>query len=433
MEEPSRSGVVFLLGAGASKDAGFPLTAEFFDYLERSFQEAIASAGTPDERAMIEAEQRFYTLTREQIRRADSPFADPENFEYVIATVNELRYRFRSKLFPFVEGWTPSITEFSGFPLLQPDGLPPVLQPGGVDQVTKEWPRPFSDATRAYAGKLSLSEGLTYDRLYNRVLWAVRNWLRLDAQDRDLTYLVELARLARPNNVFTLNYDLAVEAACINAGIPFTTGFTPQKVRSPFPPGHLSQGQWDPKQFDEADHHVRLYKLHGSISWFHAGAAPSELELAEYPTEEWPRLYKPDTLSKQKSATWNDWDPPTMLFAGGTKLPGFEPYVTLYQRFLSLIRTAEVLVVIGCRWHFEPLLRDVIGREATKGSSPLALIQVTFGGDDQFPNVLTCGAKEAISSGKLQKAIAHVQQVQRDRTSYRDQVELLNRMMPGST
>ena len=422
---------MFLLGAGASKDAGFPLTEDFFDYLDRSFQEAIAVAGTPDERAMIEAEQRLYAFTRKHIRQADSPFADPENFEYVIATVNQLRYRFRSKLFPFVEGWAPSLTEFSGFPLLQPGGLPQVLQPGGLARV-KEWPRPFLDSTRAYAGKLSLSEGLTYDRLYNRVLWSVRNWLRLDAQHRDLTYLAELARLARPNNVFTLNYDLSVEAACINAGIPFTTGFTPQKVRSPFPPGHLSQGQWDPKQFDEADHHVRLYKLHGSISWFHAGAVP-ELELAEYPPEEWPRLYESGAQSKQKSAAWHDWDPPTMLFAGGTKLPGFEPYVTLYQRFLSLIRAAEVLVVIGCRWNFEPLLRDVIGREATKGSSPLALIHVTIGGDDQFPNVLTCGAKEAMSSGKLEKAIAHVQRDQRDRAFHRDQVEHLNRMMPGST
>ncbi|HEY2930876.1 MAG TPA: hypothetical protein VGK99_03950 [Acidobacteriota bacterium] len=369
--EPTRSGVIFLLGAGASIDAGLPATADFFRRLERSF-----TSGSP--------EQRLFNLIRKKLKSVekDNPFISGDNFEDVIAALDDLRFRFKSGLYPFVQTWFPELAEFSGFP----------SKHGGLEHIPKEWSRPFTDSDRAFFSHAAISEGHTYDLLYNRVQSELRQWLEIDLNHNDVSYLARLASFEGRVQVFTLNYDVAVELACYKGGIPLTTGF--------------SHGRWKPDEFDNHDYRLMLYKLHGSVSWLHT---PPEFQIEEFPPHESSMGFRGINPSLQSYGILRGLNPPTMLFARGGKLPRFEPYVSLFARFLNAIRLAKILVIVGCRWYLEPYLKSVIEAEVNRRKSPLILIYVTkSGGDSELPKEITCGTRQALETGILQKAIEQV-------------------------
>jgi hypothetical protein len=200
---------VFLLGAGASKDAGLPLTEEFFPRMEEAFAGAAAAAPSADEVALVAKERQLFQLVRELMRRSEVPFHDPDNFEQVAETVATLRLRTSDSLFPFVSSWAHELAEFDDYH----------TGPGTPKKLFADLPHPFDLSMRiaAAAGAFCVSAGVVYDRLYNRIVLSVREWLRKDYAASDLDYLEELANLARGSDVFTLNYDLAVEEAYARA------------------------------------------------------------------------------------------------------------------------------------------------------------------------------------------------------------------------
>ncbi len=57
-----------------------------------------------------------------------------------------------------------------------------------------------------------------------------------------------------PLDIFTMNYDVVIETWCQQRGLSFTDGFNPQ-------------GEWDQSELTTAECSVRLWKLHGSITW----------------------------------------------------------------------------------------------------------------------------------------------------------------------
>lgn len=57
----------------------------------------------------------------------------------------------------------------------------------------------------------------------------------------------------RPLNIFSVNYDTAIEVFCAEHKLKYRDGF---------------DEAWNPKVFDDPDLDVRLFKLHGSVTWY---------------------------------------------------------------------------------------------------------------------------------------------------------------------
>jgi len=72
---------------------------------------------------------------------------------------------------------------------------------------------------------------------------------------------------------------------------------------------------------------------------------------------------------------------------------------------IQAVRVADVLVIIGCRWQFEPLIADAIKSTIMRPRNPVRRIEVTAGGNESFPTLLTGGARAGILSGQMAKAI----------------------------
>lgn len=118
--------------------------------------------------------------------------------------------------------------------------------------------------------------------------------------------------------VFTLNYDLTVEDACRNDGIPVTTGF---------------RGDWCPSLFQGTDTGINLYKMHGSLSWF---AKPLTFK-------PWPLIEKGPTDIPDCSD-----ELPDLVLGPGSKLQNDDPFATLYSEFHKALNQAKTCVVVGC-------------------------------------------------------------------------------------
>lgn len=62
-----------------------------------------------------------------------------------------------------------------------------------------------------------------------------------------------LANYERPLDVFTVNYDTTVEVFCLTRNLQFNNGF---------------RGVWRPEILEEEETDLRLYKIHGSVTWW---------------------------------------------------------------------------------------------------------------------------------------------------------------------
>ena len=79
---------------------------------------------------------------------------------------------------------------------------------------------------------------------------------RVMVQAENIKYLAPLRGFVdeyRPLNVFSANYDTAIEVFCAEHKLKYRDGF---------------DEAWNPRVFDEPDIHIRLFKIHGSVTWY---------------------------------------------------------------------------------------------------------------------------------------------------------------------
>ena len=149
----------------------------------------------------------------------------------------------------------------------------------------------------------------------------------------------EPAKKASPVQVFTTNYDLLVELACEESHIVVINGFE-----------GIFHRRWDPNCFDydigkatahaqtprfePSARHIRLYKLHGSLSWFEDNGQFYE----EKPTSEskrTPLIIYPSRLKYAESIR--------------------PPFDWLFRKFGAAVGVANLLICIGYRFADENL------------------------------------------------------------------------------
>lgn len=203
----------------------------------------------------------------------------------------------------------------------------------------------------------------------------------------------EPAKKAPPVQIFTTNYDLLIELACEASGIVSINGFE-----------GIFKRRWNPACFDQdigkaTDHaktprfessarHIRLHKLHGSLSWYEQNGefyenpnlAPDKIPLIIYPS----RLKYAESIRP--------------------------PFDWLFRKFASAISQANLLICIGYRFA-DAHINQYIFSELDNGLSLLALskgpIEV-LSGRSTHPQVSILNEQTSIIDGKTLGSISEL-------------------------
>jgi len=243
---PPRTAV--LLGAGASFDAGLPLTNEFADKLIASL-EADLHRFDPLVRAVYFV---YGAMVGYHSRQGGSP-REAVNVETMISALRLLRHRDVHEVAPFVNSWNDMSDRFS---------LPRYSEYG--QRLEREVSRIVTDERPSGEGLENLIRRIAQDvisspsdtSLFGELETAISVRVRrILSAHRSVDYLRPLiqAAVTQPGgiDIATLNYDLTVEHAAQMQGVGVDRG-----------PDHARLGI--PLDFAD-DAAIRLYKLHGSI------------------------------------------------------------------------------------------------------------------------------------------------------------------------
>lgn len=306
--------VTFLFGAGASAEAGLPTTGEVTDALLN-----YSTYCPSDDSHLIENLLRYV-----QVLIADylSVRASEVNFEHILGALMELEKR----------------REYPTAPLL-----------GEGDALVKRLEN-------------SIPLGEVIDRLYG----LLREMLHVEGSCSYLHPLKGFVQQCGPLDLFTLNYDLALETALDEVGLAYSVGYRPRQDGRPV---------WDPADFGRPDLDVRLYKLHGSVDWaieYLASPPPTvsldtddayqaEAFLAHYPTNvRFAPFDVPNVTPPGRSLGLVG----LMNFGTRKELMYTLPqYTWLFSRFLQELGRARVCVVAGYSFRDERInmyLQDAV-------------------------------------------------------------------------
>jgi len=269
--------IVFLLGAGASAEAGIPVSAEMIDRVQGLLKEREQADWVPY--------AALYNHVKSAIHFAaglKGQFADkvPFNIETLVNTLLELERNEEHPLYPFIAAWNSRFVALAG-----PD----------------------------------FSQVRDFRRL---ILAELKGWMCPDDESKSGYYqrLIALQReLTHPLQIFSLNYDLCVEALH-QPDFHVETGF------GDFGPVHC----WDWERFKDSNDlppQIYLYKLHGSINW-----------------KRHPETKK---LFSVRQIETVDADKMEVIFGRDFKLEAGDPYLFFLYQFRELTLGAKLIVAIG--------------------------------------------------------------------------------------
>jgi NAD-dependent SIR2 family protein deacetylase len=311
---PQSEATVFLLGAGASAEAGIPMSFE----MTRQITEAIGVGRLHSREAAALNFVVAQLLALDAAEIGASPY-EGLDVERVFAAVQLLAQRQSLEVTPFVASWLLAVDAVEGSPML-------------AQQFDSQFASTISSAlgvgmgesahnllTRLIDSRMGRgNNGAMYKRLADLMLDELR---RLVATTRrEVHYLMPLVELVHRQGgltIATLNYDLSIEFAATAAGIALTTG-----IRE-----WIQTGGWE-----WPEDRIRLLKLHGSIDW----AWQTETRQGQLPREFVSLVNDPTDLR-----------PPAVIFGQGTKLRAEGPFLGLLAEFERLLARGRLLVVIG--------------------------------------------------------------------------------------
>ena len=130
--------------------------------------------------------------------------------------------------------------------------------------------------------------------------------------------LISFSSYCRPLDIFSTNYDINIERLCEKLGLQYIDGFDPK---------------WKPKLFYNENCDVRLFKLHGSISWYRT-------EQGDYERSSIQSLDLRIKLLSGEDAI------PIILYPG-RKLHYIEPVLEILALLKTKLTKAKYCIVIG--------------------------------------------------------------------------------------
>ena len=163
-----------------------------------------------------------------------------------------------------------------------------------------------------------------YEALQQALYSHIRKALSIDIdRTRYLDPLLDLVAPYGSLDIFSVNYDLAIELMCERLREPYTDGFDPT---------------WNPALLEESRFTVRVHKLHGSLLWYRSQSQGSRVLKLAVPASPGPEAtyFTGESLSD------------VLLYPASTeKSVSIEPHASLIERFRSRLRETTLIIVIG--------------------------------------------------------------------------------------
>lgn len=359
-----------LLGAGASKDAGIPVTTEMTQKIyDRTSDVSLVSGDA--HRLSRTLGTVIGGLIYQKGIRGENPYWGL-NVEEVFASVQMLADRSDIEAAPFIGSWHSVIEELEEEPITDYDfdklyratrdsiaeelkkitskSSSPLrqIQKDYERQANKKNPRlewgkwignalagvftELETSTPPLRSKRDFRKGMggivqrdlnrrqvsIFDRLSEHMILSLRDlvWLK---EGHDVSYLSPLLDLEPEQlRIYSLNYDNAVELLCQQNDVSYSLGIT-----------ESGAVEFDPEA------RVHLIKLHGSIDWVEIGSS-RPLPLKGFRLAMAEEMDKPDQMS-----------PPAIIFGQGNKLTAEGPYLELLRHFGTGLEEHDNLLVIG--------------------------------------------------------------------------------------
>ena len=203
--------LIFLLGAGASKEAGIKITSEMISEIETNLLESDWGKY-----------KKLYYYIKSSILYAKGlkgKYDSFVNIEDFMVVLTELLKKEENTVYPFISNWNYKLIELAGKDFENIDNFEREIR----EQLIEVWIN-IKDYSKA-----------SYFRKF-----------------KDL----QSELLQRPLKIFSLNYDMCIEQSIGNKDL-IELGFDENK-------------EWNSNRFidlQDTDKIVHLYKLHGSIDW----------------------------------------------------------------------------------------------------------------------------------------------------------------------
>ncbi|QNE35863.1 SIR2 family protein [Leifsonia shinshuensis] len=336
-ESSPKRRVTVLLGAGASRPAGLPLTNQLALDLMKSIEED-RHVGTDVKYALNNA----YASMVEHATAAGSSPLNAVNVEKLFSAVRLLRRRDTHEAAPFVPSWKPSVERADHHPVTVSDReLLQAIDRGIKGPWTNELVPRIQQIVRAMTQP---GDGAIYAQVEAQLLAHAARRL---SQVGDVAYLEPLADLARAQvgglDVTTLNYDTTVEQMCERVGVDVNVGVA-------------GLAAWHGEPFPPRDGAMNLIKVHGSISW-------TKQKAQEVPGQR--RL--PADLIVEVPAGENQ--APAIVIGDREKLETEGPTLILMRAFEGALDRATQLVVVGYSFgdaHINAVIRDWLNSDPSR-------------------------------------------------------------------
>lgn len=284
--------VVFLIGAGASRDAGCKLSFEMLNSLKESINSLTIS-----EKEFIKYKEDFNEI-----------------YHFIKASLN-----YQS---------TMSDTSTNKGAYLNIEDFVMVLR----QLIDKEFviPYPLIGNWNDKILKWELRNGDVFNRFKDFITRKlVRDWTRFDQKKAEIA-LAPIREMLNSSedvklNIFSLNYDLIFERVFNSPTARILdTGFTEKKISD-------STIKYWAADFnnDNSPTKINLFKLHGSIDW----------------------EYNQDSEEISIKENIDDGREPLIIFGSHSKMLSFDPFLFVLSEFRTLLEQATIFVVIGYSFH----------------------------------------------------------------------------------
>lgn len=331
-----------LLGAGASADAGLPLTFQLAERLVTLANQPDPNQwrGTPN---WVRALNFVYgAQIGFQAEDGSNPL-QAVNIERLISALRLLQNADEHEVAPFVASWkqgalgvgTPSVDEHLGEQAIKAVGK--ALLEDRVFFERSGFTQAISQIARAAVGSRSPEPFREAER---QILQGLSSLL---SDIKTVEYLLPLVRLAEEQedglDILTLNYDLTVEAVAKQNGVTVCNGIE----------------NWEPGRallFNAGRGEINLYKMHGSLDWVLEqagnGIEPPKISVGVESLDERDYSYGRERL-------------PWIVVGDREKLSTDGPMLQLMRAAEDALSHASNLVVVGYSFgdrHINNIIRD---------------------------------------------------------------------------
>ncbi|CAN5155621.1 hypothetical protein BH11ACT4_BH11ACT4_06870 [soil metagenome] len=328
-----------LLGAGASRDAGMPLTVDLADELITRMNTA------PNQKSSAGLLNFVFGAMLSKVTQAGGDPHTAVNVETMFSAIRLLRDRASHEVSPFVQAWNPAVAALDQADVVENSRLSTALKDSVGKAIGDRYGQRGHGLLRAVQSVVRQEtgaggDGSAYRRLELRLRELIVEILTDRLDSGRLSYLSPIIELALDQplgvDVISLNYDLTIETAAKARKVDVNRGIE----------------TWRPGEdldFEATAGRLNLIKPHGSVDWVIDTLHGDGMAL-------------PQQYTRGKSAQSASGGP-AVVIGDREKLESEGATLALMRGFETAMRRADRLVIVGYSGadsHVNAVIRDWI-------------------------------------------------------------------------